>query len=779
MMQNCLSGRWMVALLVTLMFAGCKSPPQPVMEEAPADPSHQVVSRDRDRLDPLPRSPRVNSPKSAQSPHASSPNGRPNAASTSQAGRRLSTQAPSLSGASGSQAAHSPNSASAPSASQQPGEPSIAAPAQGELASTSTSSPADPSESGASQQPGEPSVAGSAQGQSASTSTSSPGDPSESGASQSDATGQAASTSSSTSASSSASEGECDNPSDANSEGGSPGASSSFSSTSQGSLPTESLEELTAPTTGPISEASRSQEGGTEEGDRREGDAMDESSSAETLPEVVGTVDAASESSNQAKDASWAVRPEELHGGESEEDEFAMGGGGGASGGDTGGRSGSGEGGNDGGSRAQGGGRLDVEAESDSPLGGGGPKAWDADLWSTNDQPSSDERSDDAAVGQAATKATKRDAFDFERDESAIADPPEASDADRRFDDMDLSSPQVPKPRRGSEAWHREVRGTWKLVDINDPSQDFLPNGATNRFIGIDPDGRRLAVVLTWEGELVSSLAAEYEVGFRPEVVDILPLPNSPSSFAPTQHEMPNGGRFIPAAQTPPCELKWHRSGDRLHIGGAEYVAVESDPMVTLLHQPAVQAGEGVTFDWKDGDSQHEDPAVTVDFFGVQAEGRFFCYVIDVSGSMEQNGGMLKLRMELERSLSSLPRGTRFAVLPFNHTLRDLQSQWTAASPAKASDLGQRLSRIGAKGGTNPAPAFDWAFRRLNPRPDAIFFMTDGQVKQEKQLLSQLATLNANMPRTRIHTIGLGGGADLRFLDQLASQHGGSSRAAP
>jgi hypothetical protein len=139
---------------------------------------------------------------------------------------------------------------------------------------------------------------------------------------------------------------------------------------------------------------------------------------------------------------------------------------------------------------------------------------------------------------------------------------------------------------------------------------------------------------------------------------------------------------------------------------------------------------------------------------------------------------MLKLRMELERSLSSLPRGTRFAVLPFNHTLRDLQSQWTSANAEKARDLGRRLSQIGAKGGTNPAPAFDWAFRRLSPRPDAIFFMTDGQVQGGSQLLSQLAALNAAMPRTRIHTIGLGGGADMRFLERLASQHGGTSRAA-
>lgn len=588
---------------------------------------------------------------------------------------------------------------------------------------------------------------------------------------------QASSSSLSSASSQSSSSGK--NSLDSQNAGNSPGPSLASSSAGLGSQGSESLPALHAPTTGAISPASHSNEGEGEGKDAEFHDGKVGSDSADAaLSEVAGTVSAANEASSRAQDAGWAVRPEEMHSDAAQKDDFAVGSGGGDFGSQTGGRNGSGMSGSDGGGQSDGGGGLDGDPELDTSVLAGASKAWDSDLWG----PGSDAAEQDApiagATGQADAAEAKRDAFDFEAAQSPAAESIEQSESKRRFDDVDLTSRQLPASTYGSEAWHRQVRGTWKLVAMHDPSNDFLPRGATNRFIGIDPDGRRLSVVLTWNGEVVSSLAAEYEVGFRPELVNIQPLPNSPSSFSDHPRETPNGGEFIPAGDAPPCELEWRRVGDRLWIGGAEYVGVDADSMVSLLHQPSPQERSDLPFDWLEGDSEESNPAVTVDFFGVQAEGKFFCYVIDVSGSMDQNGGMLKLRMELERSLSSLPRGTRFAVLPFNHTLRDLQSQWTSANAEKARDLGRRLSQIGAKGGTNPAPAFDWAFRRLSPRPDAIFFMTDGQVQGGSQLFSQLAALNATMPRTRIHTIGLGSGADMRFLDRLARQHGGTSRAA-
>lgn len=351
------------------------------------------------------------------------------------------------------------------------------------------------------------------------------------------------------------------------------------------------------------------------------------------------------------------------------------------------------------------------------------------------------------------------------------------SDRPRRFSDIDLLPQPAPSRPDAIEPWQRAAMGTWKLVAVHEPARDFLPSGASERYIGIDPDARVLRAVLLWDGAASVSMAAEYEVGFRPEFVEIQPLPHAPSAFPATSTTLLGGGRFVPAASAPPCELRWSRQGNQLTIGGGVYQAVEPDDMIDVLNQPAPTEQAAGAFGQQSLDEGAAEAMATVDFFGVQAEGRYFCYIVDVSGSMGSNGGMLRLRTELEQSLASLPRGTRFAVLPFNHTLRDLQSSWTSANANKAQDIGRRLARVGAVGGTDPTAAFDWAFRKLNPRPDAIFFMTDGQMNNGQRLISQLATLNAATPRSRIHTIGLGGAADMWFLEQVADANGGTSRS--
>ncbi|MDP6601923.1 MAG: VWA domain-containing protein, partial [Phycisphaerales bacterium] len=365
------------------------------------------------------------------------------------------------------------------------------------------------------------------------------------------------------------------------------------------------------------------------------------------------------------------------------------------------------------------------------------------------------------------------------------SDPPPSSDASlappshrpRRFDDADLAQVSAPAAGEVLEPWQREARGVWKLLAVHDPENDFLPQGADERYIGIDPDARVLRAVLSWDGIATVSMAAEFEVGFRPEQVEIQPLPQAPSAFPHAPSTLLGGGQFKPAASPPPCELRWSRAGSRLRIGGSEYERAEPDTMIDLLNQPEPTTHGSEGFGEEGDISDPLGSAATVDFFGVQAEGRYFCYVVDVSGSMATNNGMHRLKAELERSLESLPRGTRFAVLPFNHTLRDLQSSWVSASPRRAADIGHRLSRVGAAGGTDPSEAFAWAFRRLNPRPDAIFFMTDGKVNDEPRLVSQLASLNASAPRTRIHTIGLGNDAAMQLLERLAAEHGGTARS--
>ena len=326
---------------------------------------------------------------------------------------------------------------------------------------------------------------------------------------------------------------------------------------------------------------------------------------------------------------------------------------------------------------------------------------------------------------------------------------------------------------QGAEQWHRQVRGAWELVSIFDEAEDFLPGGATRRLIGIDPDARTMEVVLLWEADASIAIAAEYEVGFRPAVAELLPREGSPMAPAARPIGLAGIEKFTSSALTAPCELPWRRSDDLLTIGGAVYQAVSPDAMRAALDQPAASASHHVE---QLDDAGGSAETGTIDFFGIQAQGRYICYVVDVSGSMGPSGGLVRLRAELEHSLRSLPAGTRFAVLPFNHTLRDLQPSWTRASPNKVRQVGARLSAVGAQGGTDPTEAFEWAFRQLDPRPDAIFFMTDGQLNDAGIVMARLDALNATSPRTRIHAIGFGEAADIAFLRQLAAQHGGTVR---
>jgi hypothetical protein len=508
-----------------------------------------------------------------------------------------------------------------------------------------------------------------------------------------------------------------------------------------------------------------------------EGDAADADDAAEphALPHFGGSTDATEFPPQRAKDAGWAVRPESVDAGGEPAESSLDGLGGGQSGSSSGAQTGEGAGGDDGSGEGIGG----ATAPSDRS-GTPGTTEQTGEIAAVGTQ---QEESRDAAPPTGEGSAAGQTAHDPTSVPMPAAQPDTGSRPDREspparpISPEELESPEPAPQPMGSEKWHKEVRGAWKLVTVLDPSNDFLPQGASERLIGIDPDARVLRAVMTWTGTVAVSMAVEYEVGFRPKRVEVLPLPHAPSKFPTQAGPLLGGGHFEPSLLPPPCELSWARRGTRLTIGGAVYEAADPDVMIDVLSQPEARNPESDVVGWESEGQGDVTAAATVDFFGVQAEGRYFCYIVDISGSMKNNGGMLRLRMELERSLGSLPAGTRFSVLPFNSTLRELQPNWTSASPAKAQDIGRRLSRIGARGGTNPTGAFNWAFRELRPQPDAIFFMTDGQMKGiGRPLIETLGKLNASNPRTRVYTIGLGDDADMRFLEAVADQHGGTSR---
>jgi uncharacterized protein with von Willebrand factor type A (vWA) domain len=168
-----------------------------------------------------------------------------------------------------------------------------------------------------------------------------------------------------------------------------------------------------------------------------------------------------------------------------------------------------------------------------------------------------------------------------------------------------------------------------------------------------------------------------------------------------------------------------------------------------------------------------------VEFFGTQIKGRYVAFVIDCSGSMTVNGKMASALTELQRAISALPRDTNFYVVFFSNGALEVPgfARWVKAQSPEASRIVSVLNGVGADGGTNPAPALERAFGQ-SPRPDEIFFMTDGIMPPDVR--EYITTLNGkSRARTRVNTIAFGPDADQSTLSAIAGDHDGQFRAVP
>lgn len=166
-------------------------------------------------------------------------------------------------------------------------------------------------------------------------------------------------------------------------------------------------------------------------------------------------------------------------------------------------------------------------------------------------------------------------------------------------------------------------------------------------------------------------------------------------------------------------------------------------------------------------------------FFGLEATGTRFAYIVDVSGSM-QGPKLQTLRTELIESITSLMEHATFYVVPFSNDAAPLgnRTKWTQANEAGKKWLREQATGLTAYGGTNPLPAFQVVFE-LNPRPDAIYFMTDGLF--EDTAVTEISKMNKRGRKIPIHCIGFDlqerGAEDL--LKRIAEESGGRFTAVP
>lgn len=331
----------------------------------------------------------------------------------------------------------------------------------------------------------------------------------------------------------------------------------------------------------------------------------------------------------------------------------------------------------------------------------------------------------------------------------------------------------------------RPLHAHWQQVADGGNSADFGPGGFDLSLISIRPGTQKsLALHRAWGDPTQQQLGGEFRAEFTPDgSVRLAAAPTAPSRFDERPIVLPAQGTRPPRTITPPVRAlpfttSWKlEQPDLLRLDGRLYRRIDQSTFDRLRRGNAAAPTDLATRAARAGPSRtRPEPAGGVDFFGARAEGTHFCYLCDISGSME-GSKLVQLRDELLRSLRALPPGTQVQVVFFNSRAHLLSPDWKRTGTRGFDALLADIARTGCGDDTDPTPAVNYAFTQLDPRPDAVFLLTDGQF--ESDVAGQLARLNPPTDQTRVHTIGLGGDVSAATLRAIAAANGGTFTQVP
>lgn len=162
-------------------------------------------------------------------------------------------------------------------------------------------------------------------------------------------------------------------------------------------------------------------------------------------------------------------------------------------------------------------------------------------------------------------------------------------------------------------------------------------------------------------------------------------------------------------------------------------------------------------------------------FFGIEAQGSRFAYIVDVSGSMNVEGRLDSLKRELTKSVEALLENASFFVVMFSGDAQLLggRKDWSDATDSTKAWARRTIARIAAQGETNPLPAFRLVLA-TKPRPDAVYFMTDGDFGPQGDLVAlEIAALNSQH-KTPIHCICFAQRDSEAVMKRIARESGGT-----
>jgi hypothetical protein len=172
------------------------------------------------------------------------------------------------------------------------------------------------------------------------------------------------------------------------------------------------------------------------------------------------------------------------------------------------------------------------------------------------------------------------------------------------------------------------------------------------------------------------------------------------------------------------------------------------------------------------------DGRVHTSFFGLEAYGRRFVYVLDRSGSMgdPDNKPLDAAKRELLTSLARLGDIHQFFIIFYNEEPAVFNPGGASRQAVFADELTKEsarrfVERVSAYGGTRHYEALTKA---IALRPDVIFLLTDGEPKDDLsgEELARLRRSNGGL--TQIHVVQFANAAyDGNSLVQLAAENRG------
>lgn len=154
-------------------------------------------------------------------------------------------------------------------------------------------------------------------------------------------------------------------------------------------------------------------------------------------------------------------------------------------------------------------------------------------------------------------------------------------------------------------------------------------------------------------------------------------------------------------------------------------------------------------------------------------EGMDYVFLLDISGSMDEDGKLDLSRGSLEAFIQALGKEDRFEVLTFNMSPKELFSSLRPAEEPSKKEAAEFLRSQEARGGTVLEPALRNAYRyKGTDRPLNVVVLSDGMTEQAER--ATLLRLIGERPEgTRVFAIGVGNEVNRALLEQLAEDTGG------